>query len=113
MPFYNAKSMNSKMRNRTLSLLSAGKLPVIVCDNLASRGIDTMKVSHVVQFDFPKSPQEYLQRVGRTGRLGQPGKVINFIRDKDIDLWKKISSQVRKGLPLESIFRPVRRKAIN
>ena len=102
------------MRNRTLALLKSGKLPVIVCDNLGARGLDTMGVSHVIQFEFAKSPQDYLQRVGRTGRLGQPGKVINFIRDKDLDLWNKISLLVRKGSSLESIFRkPIRRKIPN
>lgn len=60
LPFYDAKIMNSKMRNRTLALLHEGKLPVIVCDNLGSRGLDTMGVSHVIQFDFAKSPQDYL-----------------------------------------------------
>ena len=85
----------------------------MVCDNLGSRGLDTMSVSHVIQFDFAKTPQDYLQRVGRTGRLGQPGKVINFIREKDIDLYTKISSRIDKGQPLESIFRPTRRKVLN
>ena len=74
LPFY--ESMSSKARNLTLSLLSEGKLPVIVSDNLASRGLDTLNVSNVIQFDFPRTPQDYLQQIGRTGRMGQPGKVI-------------------------------------
>ena len=59
LPFY--ESMSSKARNLTLSLLSEGKLPVVVSDNLASRGLDTLNVSHVIQFDFPRTPQDYIQ----------------------------------------------------
>ena len=88
LPFYEA--MSSKARNLTLSLLSEGKLPVVVSDDLGARGLDTLNVNHVIQFDFARTPQDYLQRIGRTGRMGQPGKVINFIRDRDADLYKKI-----------------------
>ena len=56
LPFYDSKSMTTKMRNRTLSLLQSGKLPVIVCDSLGARGLDTMPVSHVIQYDFAKTP---------------------------------------------------------
>ena len=58
LPFYEA--MSSKARNLTLSLLTEGKLPVVVSDNLGSRGLDTLNVSHVIQFDFPRTPQDYL-----------------------------------------------------
>ena len=79
----NQKQISLKMRYRTLNLLHEGKVQVLVSDNLGSRGLDTMNVSHVIQFEYAKSAQEYLQRAGRTGRMGQPGKVINFIRAKD------------------------------
>ena len=102
LPFY--ESMSSKARNLTLSLLSEGKLPVIVSDNLASRGLDTLNVSHVIQFDLPKTPQDYLQQIGRTGRMGRPGKVVQFIRDRDVDLVKKIAALEEQDLPLDSLF---------
>ena len=92
LPFYEA--MSSKARNLTLNLLTEGKLPVVVSDDLGSRGLDTNNVSCVIQFDFARTPQDYLQRLGRTGRMGQPGKLINFIRDKDLELYKKIQKKV-------------------
>ena len=54
LPFYEA--MSSKARNLTLNLLSEGKLPVVVSDNLGARGLDTLNVSHVIQFDFARTP---------------------------------------------------------
>ena len=66
----NVKQISLKMRYRTLNLLHEGRVPVIVSDSLGSRGLDTMNVSHVIQFEYAKTAQEYLQRVGRTGRLG-------------------------------------------
>lgn len=64
------KRISLKMRYRTLNMLHEGRIQVLVSDNLGSRGIDTMNVSHVIQFEYAKSSQEYLQRVGRTGRMG-------------------------------------------
>ena len=52
----------------------------MVCTNLGSRGLDTLNVSHVFQFELAKTAQDYLHRIVRVGRLGQPGKVVNFVR---------------------------------
>ena len=54
LPFYEA--MSSKARNLTLNLLAEGKLPVVVSDNLGARGLDTLNVRHVIQFDFARTP---------------------------------------------------------
>ena len=111
LPFHdNSKQISLKMRYKTLNLLQEGKVPVIVSDNLGSRGLDTMNVSHVIQFEYAKTAQEYLQRVGRTGRMGQPGKVINFIRERDVDLHRKISEKVQDNEPLTPLFKTPRRR---
>lgn len=81
LPYYeNIKS--AQARNTTIALLQSGQLPVIVSDRLGSRGLDTMGIQNVIQFDMAKSASDFLHRVGRVGRLGQPGKVTNFIRKK-------------------------------
>ena len=56
----NTKQISLQMRYRTLSLFQEGKVPVLVSDNHISRGLDTMNVSHVIQFEFAKTAQEYL-----------------------------------------------------
>jgi len=62
----------------------------MVCTNMAARGLDTMHVDHVIQFDFAKNAVDYIHRVGRTGRMGQHNgaqcMVTNFIRKGDYEL---------------------------
>jgi superfamily II DNA/RNA helicase len=80
----------------TLMLFQNGQLPVIVCNNLASRGLDTSNVQHVIQFEFAKTTVDYMQRVGRVGRMGQKGGVVtNFIRGSiDSEIEKIVKKQL-------------------
>jgi len=65
----------------TLMLFQSQQLPVLVCNNLASRGLDTMDAQHIIQFEFPKTTLDYFHRCGRIGRMGQKDCLItNFIR---------------------------------
>ena len=83
-------------RAMTLMLFQNGQLPVIVCNNLASRGLDTSNVQHVIQFEFAKTTVDYMQRVGRVGRMGQKGGVItNFVRPSiDSEIEKIVKKQL-------------------
>ena len=85
LPYYQDTGMQG--RQTTLQLFLNGELPVMVCTNMAARGLDTMNVDHVIQFEFAKNVVDYIHRVGRTGRMGQrSGMVTNFIRKGDYDL---------------------------
>ena len=59
---------------------------VLVCTDLASRGLDIPFVSHIINFDFPKSTSDYLHRAGRAGRAGRPGFVMSMYRNKDMPI---------------------------
>lgn len=64
-----------------LMLFQSERLPVMVCNHLATRGLDTLGVQHVIQFEFARTSVEWFHRVGRVGRMGQRGgKVTNFVR---------------------------------
>jgi superfamily II DNA/RNA helicase len=79
LPYYQDTGMQG--RQTTLHLFLSGELPVMVCSNLAARGLDTMNVDHVIQYEFAKNATDYLHRIGRTGRMGQRGGLVtNFIR---------------------------------
>ena len=56
-----------------------GSCPILVATDVAARGIDVSRVSHVVHFDVPRSPEDYIHRSGRTGRAGESGEVITFV----------------------------------
>jgi len=65
-------------REEALGDFKAGRMPIIVCTGVASRGLDIKDVKHVVNYDLPKEVDEYVHRIGRTGRLGNTGKATSF-----------------------------------
>ena len=79
----------------------------MVCTDLAARGLDFGggeggKVDHVVNFDFPMNPIDYIHRSGRTARAGATGKVTSLVAKKDKILANEIDTAVKMGQPLDS-----------
>ncbi|PXF44152.1 DEAD-box ATP-dependent RNA helicase 39 [Gracilariopsis chorda] len=72
-----------------------GQKPLLICTDMAARGLDNLKVDHVVLFDFPNSAVDYLHRAGRTARAGATGRVTSFVLKKDMRLARAIQ---RAGL---------------
>lgn len=79
-----------------------GDWPTLVCTDLAARGLD-LAVDHVIMFDFPHSPIDYLHRTGRTARMGAKGKVTSLITKKDIALASEIEDAIRNNESLEEL----------
>jgi superfamily II DNA/RNA helicase len=75
--------MKQFRRNKTLLELKQGRFRILVATDVASRGIDVPHLSHIINFDFPKTSEDYVHRIGRTGRAGAEGKAISFIADND------------------------------
>ena len=74
---------------------------VLVCTNLASRGLDLDKVSHVIMYDFPHTLADYIHRAGRTGRAGRLGKVTALYTKKNVALARQIELASKQGKPIE------------
>lgn len=70
-------------RERTVNRLKAGKIDIVVATDVAARGLDVKRVSHVVNYDFPHDSEIYVHRIGRTGRAGRSGKAILFVEPKE------------------------------
>jgi len=79
-----------------------GDCPTLVCTDLAARGLD-LAVDHVIMFDFPLTPIDYLHRTGRTARMGAKGKVTSLVTNKDITLASQIEEALRKNESLEEL----------
>ncbi len=79
----NAASIHSgrsqKERIEALEEFRTGRCPILIATDVAARGIDVSKVTHVVHFDVPRSSEDYIHRSGRTGRAGESGEVITFV----------------------------------
>lgn len=66
-------------RIKTLDDFKSGKLPIIIATDVASRGIHVDDVSHVINYDIPERSEDYIHRIGRTGRAGKKGVSISFV----------------------------------
>ena len=76
-------NMNQNKRNRTLAQLRNGSVRVLVATDVAARGIDVKTISHVINYDLPKVAEDYVHRIGRTGRAGASGIAISFATRDD------------------------------
>ena len=82
--------MNQRDRTRTLTKLRGGGLRILVATDVAARGIDVAGITHVINFDLPKFAEDYVHRIGRTGRAGASGIAVSFASGKDGINLKKI-----------------------
>lgn len=80
-------------RNNVLKNFNNGRTQILVCTDVAARGLDIPFVSHVYNFDIPKNVEEYTHRIGRTARAGSSGKVINIVTDRDYEFFSKIFNE--------------------
>jgi ATP-dependent RNA helicase DeaD len=85
-------------RERTINSLREGKLDILVATDVAARGLDVERVSHVVNYDIPTDTESYVHRVGRTGRAGRAGDAISFVTPRERHLLRSIERATRQPL---------------
>jgi len=72
-------------RNKIMESFHSKKVGVLVCTDVAARGLDVKGVSHIYNYDIPRESKEYIHRIGRTARAGEEGKVVNIVTSRDYD----------------------------
>ncbi|WP_039913918.1 DEAD/DEAH box helicase [Cellvibrio mixtus] len=92
--------MNQQLRERTIERLKTGKLDIVIATDVAARGIDVERVSHVVNYDIPYDSEAYVHRIGRTGRAGRSGKAILFVAPREKRLLYTIEKATKKPITL-------------
>lgn len=92
--------MNQQQRERAIQLLKDGKIDILVATDVAARGLDVERISHVVNYDVPYDPESYTHRIGRTGRAGRKGEAILFITPREKNLLKAIERATRQPVSL-------------
>jgi len=90
-------------RTRALSEFKDGKLQVLVATDIAARGIDIDQLPHVVNYDLPNVPEDYVHRIGRTGRAGATGEAVSLVCVDEHDMLKGIEKLIKRSLPREVV----------
>jgi ATP-dependent RNA helicase DeaD len=107
---YEAAALNGDMtqglREQVIERLKSGSLDIIVATDVAARGLDVPRVSHVINYDVPYDTEAYVHRIGRTGRAGRAGVAILFVAPREMRMLKAIERATRQ--PIEPIALPTR-----
>src|SRR5205085_8871221 len=90
-------------RTRALSEFKDGSLQVLVATDIAARGIDIDQLPHVVNYDLPNVPEDYVHRIGRTGRAGASGEAVSLVCVDEHDMLKDIEKLTKRALPKEVV----------
>lgn len=95
--------LNQGQRNQIMDGFSKGQQKILITTDLASRGLDLVNVSHVINFDLPKHCEEFVHRIGRTGRAGNKGDAISLVGPKDWLSFKNIESFLQMNFDFSTI----------
>jgi superfamily II DNA/RNA helicase len=84
-------------RTAALDSFRKGAIRVLVATDIAARGIDVLDIGHVINYDLPQVPEDYIHRIGRTGRAGATGKAVSFVTPEDRSQWEEIYRLLKRG----------------
>ncbi len=85
-------------RDKVMSKFRSGKLRILIATDVAARGLDIEDISHVINYDIPENPEDYVHRIGRTARAGKSGRAITFVTQQEQHLVKAIENYSRSKL---------------
>lgn len=97
---------SNKAQNTRINALNAfkeNKTRILISSDVAARGIDIEDVTHVINFDIPSLPEEYVHRIGRTGRAGKDGTAISFVSEKEIERIDEIEALIEQTIPTSEL----------
>ncbi|WP_022942263.1 ATP-dependent RNA helicase SrmB [Psychromonas hadalis] len=105
--------MDQEKRNESLRQFKEGKINILIATDVAARGIDVPDITHVINYDMPRSADIYVHRIGRTARAGKKGTAISLVEAHDVDILSKIeryTDQILKRRVIKSL-RPANKEA--
>jgi ATP-dependent RNA helicase DeaD len=90
--------ITQKMRELTVNKFKSGKLDILVATDVAARGLDVERISHVINYDIPNDTEAYVHRIGRTGRAGRTGEAILFVTPRERHMLQSIERATRQHI---------------
>jgi ATP-dependent RNA helicase DeaD len=103
--------MEQKQRDRVMQLFREEKADVLVATDVAARGLDIDHVSHVINYDIPTSPEVYVHRIGRTGRIGREGVAITLVDPREQRALRNIEALTRQKIEIVALPTPAALRA--
>jgi ATP-dependent RNA helicase DeaD len=101
-------NMAQPQRDQVFARLRKGDIDILVATDVVGRGIDVSTISHIVNFDLPQASDDYVHRVGRTGRMGREGIAFSFVSRDDGELLTDIEQRINRLLIKDELSMPVR-----
>jgi len=95
--------MSQRERTRTLNSMRGGRIRILVATDVAARGLDVDGITHVINYDLPRQAEDYVHRIGRTGRAGRSGIAISFANDRDASQIKVIERYTSQPIPIHTV----------
>ena len=87
-------NLRQSKRDRVINNFRNGKSRILIATDVAARGLDIPLIKHVINYDLPQVPEDYIHRVGRTGRAGKEGSSLTFITPNDRSMWNSIKKLI-------------------
>jgi ATP-dependent RNA helicase RhlE len=91
--------LTQQERDAAMNAFRAGEIRLLVATDVAARGLDVPQVTHVVNYDVPNTPDDYIHRIGRTGRVDRPGVAITLVSPRELALSAAIEEILRRSVP--------------
>jgi ATP-dependent RNA helicase DeaD len=88
--------LSQALRERTIENLKSGKIDILIATDVAARGLDVDRISHVINYDIPYDTESYIHRIGRTGRAGRSGEAILFVSPRERRLLSNIETATKR-----------------
>ena len=94
---------SQSQRTRALETFKSGEARILVATDIAQRGLDVSGISHVINYDVPQQPEDYVHRIGRTGRAAQTGDAFTFMSADEIAMVRTIERMLGQPIPRISV----------
>ena len=104
-------NLRQSKRDRVIRGFRSGKNRILVATDVAARGLDIPLIQHVINYDLPQVPEDYIHRIGRTGRAGKEGSAMTFLTNHDYSMWRSIQKLIDPDFKLkEQVKNPSNKK---
>jgi len=88
--------LRQNKRSRIMDNFRDEKFRIMIATDIASRGIDVPHIEHVINYDLPQAPEDFVHRIGRTARAGSVGEALSFVTPNDSKIWKSIEMTIQR-----------------